>query len=100
VRAPRSVFETLRYGLRDEAGETGAEVLSTAVAADRGGRGIGTRLVQAAVAELRRRGVPSAHVVTAAGNVAAVHAYEGGGFRAGGHREVHRGVAQQLLVWP
>jgi ribosomal protein S18 acetylase RimI-like enzyme len=100
VRAPRAVAETLRYGFRADGAAGGAEILATAVARDRGGHGIGTDLVRAAVDELRRRGIPSAHVVTAVGNAAAVHTYERGGFRAGGHREVHRGVAQQLLVWP
>jgi ribosomal protein S18 acetylase RimI-like enzyme len=100
LRAPRSVIETLRYGLRSEAGPTGAEILATAVASDRAGNGIGTTLVCAAVDELRRRGAHRAQVVTAADNRAAARVYERGGFRAGGHREVHRGVAQQLLVWP
>jgi ribosomal protein S18 acetylase RimI-like enzyme len=100
LRAPRSVIETLRYGLRSEAGPTGAEILATAVASDRVGHGIGTTLVCAAVDELRRRGAHRAHVVTAADNRAATLVYERGGFRTGGHREVHRGVAQQLLVWP
>ena len=100
VRAPRSVWETLRYGLRGDDRAPGAEVLATAVAADCGQRGIGTGLVQAAVDELQRRGAASARVVTAVGNLAAVHAYERGGFRTAGVDEVHRGVAQQLLVWP
>jgi len=100
LRAPRSAVETLRYGLRSEAGPTGAEILATAVASDRAGRGIGTTLVRAAVEELRRRGAHRAHVVTAADNRAAALVYERGGFRPSGHREVHRGVAQQLLVWP
>jgi ribosomal protein S18 acetylase RimI-like enzyme len=100
LRAPRSVIETLRYGLLSEAGPTGAEILATAVASDRAGQGIGTTIVGAAVEELRRRGAHRAHVVTAADNRAAARVYERGGFRAGGHREVHRGVAQELLVWP
>jgi ribosomal protein S18 acetylase RimI-like enzyme len=100
ARAPRSVFETLRYGLRGGSHAVGAEVLSTAVAAECARRGIGTRLVQAALEELAARGVSAARVVTAVGNDAAVRAYERGGFRAGGLDEVHRGVAQQLLVWP
>ena len=78
----------------------GAEVLATAVAADCGGGASGAGSVRAAVDEMRRRGVASARVVTAVGNVAAVKAYERGGFRADGLDEVHRGVAQQLLVWP
>jgi ribosomal protein S18 acetylase RimI-like enzyme len=100
VRAPRSVYETLRYGLRAGDGTGGAEILATAVASERAGHGIGTILVRAAVEELRRRGAHAAHVVTAADNGAAARAYERGGFHASGHREVHRGVAQQLLVWP
>jgi ribosomal protein S18 acetylase RimI-like enzyme len=100
ARAPRAVFETLRYGLRGGSHATGAEVLSTAVAAECARRGVGTRLVQAALVELRARGVSSARVVTAVGNDAALRAYERGGFRTGGLDEVHRGVTQQLLVWP
>ncbi len=100
ARAPRSVWETARYGLRGGSDAAGAEVLSTAVAADCDGRGIGTGLVRDAVRELHRRGVGSARVVTAVGNVAAVKAYEGGGFRVAGRDTVHRGTEQQLLVWP
>ncbi len=104
ARSPRSVLETLRYGLRAGGAEGNdggaAEILATAVAADHAGRGIGTRLVRAAVDELGRRGVASARVVTAVGNEAAVHAYERGGFRSRGREEVHRGMTQELLVWP
>jgi ribosomal protein S18 acetylase RimI-like enzyme len=100
ARAPRAVWETARYGLRGGTEAVGAEVLSTAVAAECTQRGIATRLVRAAVEELRGRGVGSARVVTAVGNLAAVKAYERGGFRPLGLEEVHRGIAQQLLVWP
>jgi ribosomal protein S18 acetylase RimI-like enzyme len=105
ARAPRSVLETLRYGLRaghDDggSGEGAAEILSTTVAADHERRGIGSRLVRSAVEELERRGIASARVVTAVGNVAAVHVYERGGFHSRGRDEVHRGVPQELLVWP
>jgi len=100
VREPRAVWETLRYGMGGDGSPETAEILSTAVAADRSGQGIATALVREAVDELRRRGIAAAHVVTAVGNDAAVRVYERGGFRADGHREVHHGVAQQLLVWP
>lgn len=103
ARSPRAVLETLSYGLRGgghEGDEGGAEILATGVAAECGRRGIGARLVRAAIDELTRRGVTAARVVTAAGNVAAVRMYEKGGFRSGGHDEVHRGVTQELLVWP
>lgn len=105
VRAPRAVLETLRYGLRagprrDPGGPARAEILATAVAAGSSGRGIGARLVQAAVEELERRGITAARVVTATGNDAARRAYERGGFRRDGVDEVHRGVTQERLVWP
>ena len=100
AREPLAVWETLRYGLRGGDHASGAEVLATVVAADCAGEGIGTRLVRTAVEELRRRGTASARVVTAVGNVGATKAYERGGFRADGTFEVHRGVPQQLLVWP
>jgi ribosomal protein S18 acetylase RimI-like enzyme len=107
ARAPRSTLETLRYGLRagpseDDRGpgEPAAEILATCVAADHAGRGIGAALVRAAVEEMSRRGVVAARVVTAVGNEAAVRAYETGGFRSCGHDVVHRGVTQELLVWP
>lgn len=107
ARAPRSVWETLRYGLRaggngEASAEAGApaEVLATGVAAEHARRGIGARLIRAAVEEMERRGVVSARVLTAVGNVAAVRAYERGGFRSAGREEVHRGVTQELLVWP
>jgi|tagenome__1003787_1003787.scaffolds.fasta_scaffold20956862_2 ribosomal protein S18 acetylase RimI-like enzyme len=100
ARRPKAVWETARYGLRGGREAEGAEVLSTAVAADHARQGIASRLVCAATDELRRRGVGSARVVTAVGNLAAVHAYEHGGFRKAGLEEVHSGIAQQLLVWP
>jgi ribosomal protein S18 acetylase RimI-like enzyme len=100
AREPRAVWETLRYGLAGDGSPDTAEILATAVAADHGGQGIGTALVREAVDELRRRGIAAAHVVTAVGNDVAVRVYEHGGFRAAGHREVHHGIAQQLLVWP
>ena len=96
------MWETLRYGLRGGGGDSpGAEILATGVAADvRGPRHrcpAGARRGRGAAAG----GVCTPpHVVTAVGNVAAVRAYERGGFRRVGLDEVHRGVAQELLVWP
>jgi len=105
LRAPRSAGETLRYGLRarneaSDAGDSSAEILATCVAAAAAGHGIGSMLVRAAVDELSRRGVATARVVTAVGNEASVRAYEHGGFRRCGRDAVHRGVTQELLVWP
>ena len=100
ARAPRAVFETTRYGLRGDADAPAAEIMAIAVAVEAQRRGLGALLVVAAVNELRRRGVPTARVVTAVDNVAAIRAYEQGGFRRHGFDQVHRDVTQQVLVWP
>lgn len=100
VRAPRHVWETWRYGGRADANDAAAEVLALAVAPEARGRRIGSALVSAAAGELHDRGVTSARVVTATGNISAVRAYERSGFRRSGSDEVHRGVSQEVLRWP
>lgn len=101
LRSPRRVWETWRYGSGDDHGDLPeAEVLSIAVAHDAAGRGVGAALLAAALAALGDRGVPSAQVVTAVGNDAAIALYERGGFRRHARTEVHAGVAQEVLVWP
>jgi hypothetical protein len=55
--------------------------------------------VSAALGELRDRGVTQAHVVTATTNTAAHRMYLACGFERRATIEVHRGVAQELLVW-
>jgi ribosomal protein S18 acetylase RimI-like enzyme len=100
VRHPRKVFETLRHGTGGGGEErAGAEILAVAVAEEARGRGIGVALVAAVTAELRRRGITRAHVVTASTNEPARRMYEHGGFERHGTIEVHRGIAQELLVW-
>ena len=100
LRHPARVVETLRHGLGGGGGHRpGAEVLSLAVAATARGQGAGHTLVATALAELRRRGVTAAHVVTAADNDAAHRTYLGCGFRRSTAIEVHRGTVQELLVW-
>ena len=69
------------------------------MAATARGPGAGPTLVATALAELRRRGVTAAHVVTAADNDAAHRTYLGCGFRRSTAIEVHRGTVQELLVW-
>jgi ribosomal protein S18 acetylase RimI-like enzyme len=100
VSSPRHVWETWRYGSRSEAGEVAAEILALAVAPDARGRHLGGVLAAAAVAEFEQRGVASARVVTATGNIPAVRAYESAGFHRSGSDEVHRGVSQEVLTWP
>jgi ribosomal protein S18 acetylase RimI-like enzyme len=107
VRHPRHVWETLRYGVRGAGhaapagnGSAAAEVLSVAVDPAARGAGLGRALTTAAVDELRARGAASARVVTAVGNDGAIRAYEAAGFRRAGTDSVHRGVTQEVLVWP
>ena len=100
VRSPRHVWETWRYGARAEAGDAAAEILALAVAPSARGQHLGGALAAAAVAEFEQRGVASARVVTATGNISAVRAYEVAGFHRSGSDEVHRGVTQEVLTWP
>jgi ribosomal protein S18 acetylase RimI-like enzyme len=100
VRAPRRVWETLRYGNERDDDLPPAEILSIAVAADAGGQGIGGRLLSAAQQELTQLGAPHARVVTAVGNEAAIAMYERAGFQRRSRTEVHAGVPQEVLVWP
>jgi len=99
VHHPREVMETLRHGVGGSAERDGAEILALAVAATARGRGTGRALVTAAMSELRRRGVTSAHVVTATTNEAAQRTYRRCGFEPGATIEVHRGTVQEVLVW-
>jgi ribosomal protein S18 acetylase RimI-like enzyme len=101
LRAPRRVWETLRYGGRaDHAGLPAAEILAVAVAEHARGGGVASRLVEGALQELRRREIGAARVVTATGNAQALRVYERAGFRRQQFIEVHRGVRQEVLVWP
>jgi ribosomal protein S18 acetylase RimI-like enzyme len=101
ARAPRRVWETLRYGMGAGGGELPrAEVLAIAVDARARGRGLGRELLAAGVEELGRRGVRAARVVTALDNEAGLRMYEVAGFRRHSRIEVHAGVSQQVLVWP
>lgn len=99
--APRHVWETFRYGTAAaEAALPRAEILAVAVAPSAQGHGLAVRLVTEALAELGRRGVPSARVVTAMDNEPARRTYERAGFERRERIEVHHGVAQDVLVWP
>jgi len=100
-RAPRKIWETMRYGNRaDRAGLPAAEILAVAVTERKRGTGVAPDLVSAALEELRRRGIGAACVVTATGNSSALRLYERAGFQRHRRTEVHRGVPQEVLVWP
>jgi ribosomal protein S18 acetylase RimI-like enzyme len=101
LRAPRQVWETVRYGTRpDTTGLPSAEILAVVVAERARGTGVAQSLLAVALEELRVRGIPAARVVTATGNTSALRLYEHAGFRRERQTEVHRGVPQQVLVWP
>jgi ribosomal protein S18 acetylase RimI-like enzyme len=101
LRAPRRVWETVRYGGRaDHEGLPAAEILAIAVSDRARGEGVASRLVQAALQELRHREIDAARVVTATENAQALRVYERAGFRRQRFIEVHRGVRQEVLVWP
>lgn len=94
----RRVLETLRYPA--STGDLpGAEILSVAVDPRVTGRGVGTRVVEAATSEFRRRGVAAAKVVTGADNVAALALYTRCGFVRREQIAVHEGTPSEVLVW-
>ena len=104
LRSWRKVIETLRYpastdDLTNAEILPSAEILSVAVDPRATGRGIGTQVVEAATAELTRRGVTAAKVVTGADNVAALRLYERCGFVARERIAVHEGTPSEVLVW-
>ena len=100
LRAPRQVWETMRYGgWADHGGLPTARswrLPSPSVHE----AGVAFRLVDAALEELRHRKIDTARVVTATGNTRARRVYERAGFRRQRLIEVHRGVQQEVLVWP
>ena len=101
LRAPRRVWETVRYGGRaNHEGLPAAEILAIAVSERARGEGVARRLVDAALEELRHRQIDTARVVTATQNTRARRVYERAGFRRQRLIEVHRGVQQEVLVWP
>jgi ribosomal-protein-alanine N-acetyltransferase len=79
-----------------------AELLTVAVDPPFQRRGIGLRLVQAFVAEARRRGADSAFLEVAATNLAAIAVYAHAGFAQTGRRRGYyhdpRGTAVDALV--
>ncbi len=96
VRGWRPALETQRHGV---AGPAGAELLAVAVDPAWQGRGVGRRLVDAFLDELRRRGVGEANVVVAATNGTAQSLYRSAGFRLEQEFELHPGTTSLLMHW-
>jgi ribosomal protein S18 acetylase RimI-like enzyme len=100
ARSWRRIVETLRYPSSTAAGELPkAEILAVAVDASVGGRGVGRRVVDAAMGELAARGVDAVKVVAGSDNAAALRLYEKCGFVPRARIEVHRGTPSEVLVW-
>jgi len=98
LRSWRRVLETLRYPAGDD-DLPAAEVLSVAVDARTVARGVGGRLVEAALDEFRRRGTRAVKVVAGADNGAALALYAGRGFVPRARISIHEGTPSEVLVW-
>jgi len=93
----RGLRETASYPERADAGPD-SELLSIAVAAGRGSRGVGRALARSVIDGLAERGAEKVRVVVAADNDRANRFYERLGFRPVGEIAVHDGVPSNLLV--
>lgn len=76
----RRLWETLRYPSEIPSELPQAEILSIGVSPEAHGRGIGTRLMTAALGEFRRRGTLQVRVAVWTGNTTAIKFYERCGF--------------------
>ena len=100
VRNWRRVLETLRHGAEDGAGVgRGPELLAVAVDPAASGRGIGTALVAAFLAEVTSAGDTAAHVVVGADNDRAIALYRSAGFIMVDTFELHAGTTSLLMQW-
>jgi ribosomal protein S18 acetylase RimI-like enzyme len=92
----RKIWETARYDGDHQ--ETGAELLSMAVAATYRRRGLGGALASRLLDELAGAGIGRVKVVVGSGNTGARNLYESVGFVAKNTIEVHRGEQSIVLV--
>ena len=92
--AIRRLWESFRYGTGEET--SGAELLAMAVAADRGGRGIGVSLGRELLSRLE---TPTVRVVVGSDNHVAIAAYKRMGFVPHSRIEVHKGESSEVLEW-
>lgn len=93
----RRLRETASYPERAATGPD-SELLSIAVAAGHGSRGVGRALAKGVLDGLAERGGEEVRVVVAADNDRANRFYAGLGFRPVGEIAVHDGVPSNLLV--
>ena len=102
IRSIPRLFETVRYGVKDEGPEqpasiTETELLSLSVAPEARRRGAGALLVDSFRTTAVRSGSLSARVVVGATNEAAIRLYRSAGFVEAERFELHPGTASLLL---
>jgi glycosyltransferase involved in cell wall biosynthesis/ribosomal protein S18 acetylase RimI-like enzyme len=96
-RTWKRMWETVRYG--GGKGSVAAELLSMAVAPKAQGSGLGSRLVDTLLDQMKARGVDQVKVVAGDGNQAAISLYSRCGFEFSRGLEVHRGVRSLEMIW-
>jgi glycosyltransferase involved in cell wall biosynthesis/ribosomal protein S18 acetylase RimI-like enzyme len=103
--APRLLRPSVLRRIRESAaypdsvrGLPEAELLAIAVGGGHRDEGIGRRLADRLVGDLRARGADGIRVVVAAGNEGANRFYDSLGFRRAASVEVHRGTPSNVLV--
>lgn len=93
----RRIWETVRYGGGKSA--VAAELLSMAVAPNARGSGLGSRLVDTLLDQMKARGVDQVKVVAGDSNLAAISLYSRCGFEFNRRLEVHEGVLSVEMIW-
>jgi ribosomal protein S18 acetylase RimI-like enzyme len=96
-RTWKRMWETIRYGGGE--GSVAAELLSMAVAPNAQGSGLGSRLVDTLLDQMKVRGVDQVKVVAGEGNQAAISLYSRCGFEFSRRLEVHQGVPSVEMIW-
>jgi ribosomal protein S18 acetylase RimI-like enzyme len=76
-----------------------AELLSMAVAPNAQGSGLGSRLVDTLLDQMKVRGVDQVKVVAGDANQAAISLYSRCGFEFSRRLEVHPGVPSVEMIW-
>jgi glycosyltransferase involved in cell wall biosynthesis/ribosomal protein S18 acetylase RimI-like enzyme len=93
----KRMWETIRYGGGE--GSVAAELLSMAVAPNAQRSGLGSRLVDTLLDQMKVRGVDQVKVVAGEGNRAAISLYSRCGFEFSRRLEVHQGVVSVEMIW-
>lgn len=95
----KRIWETFRHGTGDGEAFAEAELFSIATSKESRGRGLGGKLLRAAVDGYRDRGLDAVQVVVGAENEASLAAHRSVGFADVATIEVHAGEDSKVLVW-